>query len=191
MQEGQEIVYFKQMVALYYTINSKFYDEKEQLIRKLQGGTGLSGNLAWLQQCDYTYLENGLLSKINTSGLTGSQRALMDCPVALPSPANPSLTNLDNKDLFYLELAYDNPFAGTSAIVQKNGNITGVKWQVRGREKQGFSLHYDLYNRLTNADYFDENSGGTLNESGIYDVATTYDKKRQYQNIKSLWINAY
>jgi len=166
-----------------YTINSKFYNEKDQLIRKLQGGTGLSGNLAWLQQCDYTYLENRLLSKINASGLTGSQRALMDCPVSLPNPTNPSTTNLDNKDLFYLELAYDTPFLGTSAVSQKNGNITGVKWQVRGREKQGFSLQYDLYNRLTNADYFDESNSGTVDESGIYDVTLTYDERG---NIKTL-----
>ena len=93
-----------------YTICSKFYDEKEQLIRKLQGGTGLSGNGEWLQQCDYSYLENRLLHKINTANLTGSQRALMACPNGLPNPSNPSLSNLDNKDLFYLELAYDIPF---------------------------------------------------------------------------------
>ena len=107
----------------------------------------------------------------------------MACPNGLPNPSNPSLSNLDNKDLFYLELAYDIPFNGTSAISQKNGNITGVKWQVRGREKQGFSLQYDLYNRLTNADYFDENSSGTIDESGIYDVALTYDERG---NIKTL-----
>ena len=166
-----------------YTINSKFYDEKEQLIRKLQGKTGFGGAQAWLQQCDYSYLENGLLHQINGDNLTGSQRALMDCPNGLPSPSTPSLSNLDNKDLFYLELAYDMPFSGTSAIAQKNGNITGVKWQVRGREKQGFSLQYDLYNRLTNADYFDENSSGAVDESGIYDVALTYDKRG---NIKTL-----
>jgi len=128
-----------------HIINSKFYDEKEQLIQKLQGSTGLSGNLAWLQKCDYTYLENGLLSKINAANLTGDQRALMECPVALPNPVIPSTSSLDTKDLFYLELAYNTPFAGTSAISQKNGNIVGVKWQVRGREKVWYLwCRYDL-----------------------------------------------
>ena len=103
-----------------------------------------------------------MLSKINAANLTGDQRALMECPVALPNPVIPSTSSLDTKDLFYLELAYNTPFAGTSAISQKNGNIVGVKWQVRGREKQGFSLQYDLYNRLTNADYFDENAAAAL-----------------------------
>ncbi|MEM6318443.1 MAG: 3-coathanger stack domain-containing protein, partial [Bacteroidota bacterium] len=167
-----------------YTLNSKFYDEKEQLIRKLQGGTGLSNPAqAWLQQYDYTYLENGLLHKINTANITGSQRPLLDCPVALPNPALPVIGNLDNQDLFYLELAYDVPFNGTSATSQKNGNVTGIKWQVRGREKQGYSLHYDLYNRMTNADYFDENGSGTVTESGIYDVALTYDQRGNIQTL--------
>ncbi|MEM6321500.1 MAG: 3-coathanger stack domain-containing protein, partial [Bacteroidota bacterium] len=167
-----------------YTLNSKFYDEKEQLIRKLQGGTGLSNPAqAWLQQYDYTYLENGLLHKINTANITGSQRPLLDCPVALPNPALPVIGNLDNQDLFYLELAYDVPFNGTSATSQKNGNVTGIKWQVRGREKQGYSLHYDIYNRMTNADYFDENGSGTVTESGIYDVALTYDQRGNIQTL--------
>lgn len=172
-----------------YTINSKFYDEEEQLIRKLQGKTGFGGGQAWLQQCDYSYFENGLLHQINGDNLTGTQRALSDCPNALPNPGLPNLTNLDNKDLFYLELAYQTPFAGTSAMAQNNGNITGVKWQVRGREKQGFSLQYDIYNRLTNADYFDEDSGSPLTETGIYDVDMTYDQRGNIQTLSRYGLN--
>ena len=164
-------------------ISKSVYDHKDQLISHYQGRTGLTGTREYLQKIDYSYLENGLLHSVNNDNLTGSQRPLMDCPSGLPSPSSPSTATYDSKDLFHLELRYDDPYAGTSALGQKNGNITGIQWQVRGREKQGYGLQYDIYNRLTNADYFDRNSAGTLNESGIYDVSLTYDKRGNIETL--------
>ena len=63
-----------------------------------------------------------------------------------------STTDLDINDLFSLELKYDNPNAalapsGTTVTPQYGGNISQVVWQVKGREKQAYTLKYDSENR--------------------------------------------
>ena len=91
-------------------INRIYYDDKGNVDRKHQGFYELPTGAGYLQKIDYTYLENGMLQGINIDGLTGGPG------VALPgayqeatnlNPTAPGTGDLDQKDLFYLELYRD------------------------------------------------------------------------------------
>ena len=160
------------------TLSEKQYNYKDQLTTCYQGGTAATA----LQAINYSYLENGLLKAINAP-IGGTQSPIVSC---LPGfTGNASTTRSNNPpgtDLFYLELAYDVPLAGTPAQAQKNGNISGVIWQTKGSERQIYSLTYDAYDRLTEAKHYKIGSGGTSYQ-GFWDVNMTYDKRG---NIMSL-----
>ncbi|MEO1627880.1 MAG: hypothetical protein AAFV25_22215, partial [Bacteroidota bacterium] len=64
-----------------------------------------------------------------------------------------TITALDRKDLFYLQLYYDNHPQNLSAQAQQNGNISALRWQVAGRDMQAYGFQYDALNRLTKASY--------------------------------------
>ena len=87
-----------------------------------------------------------------------------------------------------MELKYDNPNAalapsGTSVTPQYGGNISQVVWQVRGRERQAYTLSYDSENRMTNAKYSDISYSGTVT-GGRYDETLTYDIRGNIQTLQ-------
>ena len=87
-----------------------------------------------------------------------------------------------------MELKYENPTAalapsGTSVTPQYGGNISQVVWQVRGRERQAYTLSYDSENRMTNAKYSDISYSGTVT-GGRYDETLTYDIRGNIQTLQ-------
>ena len=99
-----------------------------------------------------------------------------------------STSDLDINDLFSLDLKYENPNAalapsGTSVTPQYGGNISQVVWQVRGRERQAYTLSYDSENRMTSAKYSDISYSGTVT-GGRYDETLTYDIRGNIQTLQ-------
>ena len=144
-----------------HQLNAFEYNVEGQVKTKYQGGTGMSGTLAFLQKVDYDYLANGMLEGINLNPaagkLTGSQVALpVDGGYATaPSPALPSSSaNYDERDLFQLQLYRDTKAPGTHFAGRKNGDIVSVASQVRGRRQQVWTLGYDIYDRLESAWFY-------------------------------------
>ena len=143
------------------------YDQKGNVVTKYQGGTGKSGALAYLQKIDYSYLANGLLQGINintsTGKLSGSQVGLPanGAAATAPSPATPSSTSYDDRDLFYLELYRNQAATGISTSsfpTRANGDIVAVATQVRGRKQQLWAMTYDSYDRMRNTTFYQRDS---------------------------------
>ena len=139
------------------------YDHKGNVVTKYQGATGLSDALAYLQKIDYSYLANGLLQGINintsTGKLSGSQVGLpaVGAAATAPSPATPSSTSYDDRDLFYLELYRNQAATGiatTSFPTRANGDIVTVATQVRGRRQQLWAMTYDAYDRMRSTTFY-------------------------------------
>ena len=87
-----------------------------------------------------------------------------------------------------MDLKYENPNAalapsGTSVTPQYGGNISQVVWQVRGRERQAYTLSYDAENRMTAAKYSDISYSGTVT-GGKYDENLTYDIRGNIQTLQ-------
>jgi RHS repeat-associated protein len=150
------------------------YNVKNQLVTKRMGKVGA---LNYLQKVDYAYNSLGWLTGINSPApVMGLTRPLSSC--SFPIATAPSTTDLDYNDLFSMELKYDAPTAALSptgtAPPQYGGNISQVVWQVRGRERQAYTLEYDAVNRMTSATYSDITTGGTVT-GNRYDEKLTYD----------------
>lgn len=77
-----------------------------------------------------------------------------------------------------MDLKYEGPTASLSptgtATPQYGGNISQVVWQVRGRDRQAYTLQYDAVNRMTSAAYSDISSSNTVT-GNRYDEKLTYD----------------
>ena len=161
------------------------YNVKNQLITKWVGKT----NVNYLQKVDYTYNSLGWLMGINSpSQIQGfsSLAAIGNLP-NIYSP-NSSNADLDYNDLFSMDLKYENPNAalapsGTSVTPQYGGNISQVVWQVRGRERQAYTLSYDAENRMTAAKYSDISYSGAVT-GGKYDENLTYDIRGNIQTLQ-------
>ncbi|HEU4610022.1 MAG TPA: DUF6443 domain-containing protein, partial [Chitinophagaceae bacterium] len=115
------------------TIADNTYDELGQLQTK---GLGTNGVSSYLETLNYSYNIRGWLKGINADyvqpGGTGNW--------------------------FGQELSYDYGF-GTS---QRNGNIAGIKWKSRGDGvARSYGFTYDNVNRLTGADFNQQNAGST------------------------------
>ncbi len=136
------------------TLSKQIYNHREELIAKYQGKTGLTGVNEYLQEMNFTYLTNGLLKTINQPNTLG-MTAYNVC--SAPNPTNYSTYN--EKDLFYLELYYDTPISGSNAISRKNGEISGARWQTKGRNFQNYAYTYDYLGQLKEAKYYDFNHG--------------------------------
>ncbi len=151
------------------------YNVKNQLVTKRMGKVG---SLNYLQKVDYAYNSLGWLTGINRPApALGLARPLAYCDFPVAFAANP--TDLDKNDLFSMDLKYENPNAsfapsGTTTTPQHGGNISQVVWQVRGRERQAYTLNYDAVNRMTEAAYSDISTGGTVT-GNRYDEKLTYD----------------
>jgi RHS repeat-associated protein len=151
------------------------YDIKNQVQTKRMGKVGA---LNYLQKVDYTYNALGWLTGVNIP-ISGTTTALVNC--TFPEPNTSNTTDLDVNDLFSMELKYDTPnqsFApnGTTVTPQYSGNISQVSWQVRGREKQAYTLKYDALNRMTEAVYSDISVSGTV-IGNRFDEKLTYDSR--------------
>jgi RHS repeat-associated protein len=65
-------------------------------------------------------------------------------------------TQYSKQNWFGMELDYDNGYNQ----VQLNGNISGIKWRSRGGDIQrSYGFNYDNVNRITRADYTENNAG--------------------------------
>ncbi len=159
-------------------LSSLSYNYKDQLLEKNLG----IGSIGTLQSLDYTYNAQGWLRTINGPTLGGANTALAACPTSSTAPnpgaAGSATFNPDPNDLFYLELRYDSLFSNMAGSAQFNGNIAQAQWRSRGRQRQGYSFTYDLYDRLTAANYFDIDDGGTTTASNRFNESLTYTDKR-------------
>ncbi|WP_353483870.1 DUF6443 domain-containing protein [Haliscomenobacter sp.] len=130
-----------------------FRDEVSEL--NLGGGTTNA-----LQSLDYTYNTQGWLLGINRAGLGTGVAAALSLPVPTPgftpglnSPA--SAANVDANDLFFFDIRYADPQTGYEipATQKKNGNISQIWYQVRGRSREAWGYTYDYLDRLKNAQH--------------------------------------
>ncbi|MGB4837985.1 MAG: DUF6443 domain-containing protein [Saprospiraceae bacterium] len=156
------------------TLSKQIYNHREELVIKYQGGTGLTGHLEYLQEINYGYLTNGLLSTINQNTTGGSQYYNV---CSTPNPSN--YGTYDDKDLFYLKLYYDQDpislFGG--GYTRKNGEISHALWQVKGRALQTYRYFYDHHGQMTNAAYYepDPASWGLIGFTNRYSESAQYD----------------
>ncbi len=139
------------------TLSDANYDHEEQLTKLTLGGISSAA-------LDFSYLDNGLLSKINDSGLT-------------------------NGDVFYQELVYDDDAIFVSAPdmapPQKNGTVAGTLTQVLGHDRIGFGLEYDYLDRFTRANNIEYNSSGSIKSYGKYRMTgITYDARGNRRAMK-------
>ncbi len=139
------------------TLSDVNYDHEEQLTKLTLGGISSAA-------LDFSYLDNGLLSKINDAGLA-------------------------NGDVFYQELVYDDDAIFVSAPdmapPQKNGTVAGTLTQVLGHDRIGFGLEYDYLDRFTRANNIEYNSSGSIKSYGKYRMTgITYDARGNRQSMK-------
>jgi hypothetical protein len=105
--------------------------------------------MGFLQTVDFTYLENGFLSKINDP------------------------TNLQT-DVFSLAIGYDLPDPNSGADPQLNGNISSLASRTITGTHFTHGYDYDDLNRLTNSTYYDNNTPGNGDR---YGTSYTYDSR--------------
>jgi RHS repeat-associated protein len=182
-------------VALFHRINtnterqlaSYAYDFRDRLIDKSLGQhTGMVSGVptsGFLQSIDYAYNELNWLTGINSSTVfTVSEKAIANCALVVGPLGATFAANPDPNDLFKMTLNYDAPqtFTGQPAapVGQRNGNISQLIWQVRGRERQAYNVTYDFLDRMLDATYLDINSSGTANTTNRYRELATYADKR-------------
>jgi RHS repeat-associated protein len=150
------------------TMNAIKYSEVGEMIQKFLHSNGTSGDRIYKQKVDYSYNIRGWLTQIN----------------------DPTLGS-DN-DLFGLQLFYQKTtdLGGLNgATPQYNGNIAGMKWNIKNDKVRGYGFSYDGLNRLLKASYKD-GTGLTENPDWYMEEITSYDKngnikglKRNYENI--------
>ncbi len=166
--------------ANFTTVSTLNYTIKDELKEKNLGVVTTPCQTV-LQSMDYAYNSQGWLTTINGSVLGGTNVGLNVCPTA-PSPPNPGALSCsvspDGKDLFYLELRYDNLFSNMAGTAQKNGNISQMNWRVKGRQRQGYGFSYDFLSRLTAASYYDITDAGTATLTNRFNEAITYTDYR-------------
>jgi len=133
-------------------ISQLAYTIKDELKTKSLGGTG-SG---FLQQVNYTYLNNGFLSGINPT--------------------------MSTDDLFQLVINYDQEIASLSGEAQKNGNITQLRWKVKGGAEQTYGYDYDFKDQLIDAKY-GTYTGNTLSVTNNYSSTYSYDARGNIMSI--------
>jgi RHS repeat-associated protein len=166
------------------------YNIKNQLQTKRIGKVGA---LSYLQKVDYTYNSLGWLTGINNPQTAFPlTKALSAC--FYPVNYGASTTDLDYNDLFSMELKYEAPVAalapsGTTVTPQYGGNISQVTWQVRGRDKQAYTLNYDAVNRMTQATYSDISSTGTVT-GNRFDEKLTYDIRGNINTLQRWGLNS-
>lgn len=151
------------------------YNSRDEMIERNLHYDNYSGTNAWLQSIDYAYNEQGWLTTINGATLGATNIPFPTCNTAIVNPGNTTVgQDIDQKDLFYLQLQYDALHSGLSGSIRKDGNISQAIWRVRGRERQAYSYAYDGLQRITSATYSDINDAGTVTTSNRYNTSYTY-----------------
>ena len=171
--------------------NEISYDLKGRAIQSKQGRTTFSSSdpRAFLQQIDYSYLDNGMLKGINLNGnapLSGNQVALPahSSMATMPSPGAVNASDADDKDLFQLELYRDETAPGLEPIYRrKNGNVTAVATQVRGRQQQVWNVRYDDYDRLTEARLYERTDRAATAVPHYTRSTVSYDERGNIQTL--------
>jgi RHS repeat-associated protein len=146
------------------TLNAMQYNEVGEMITKYLHSDKVSDSRSFVQKVDYTYNIRGWLSQIN----------------------DPTLGS-DN-DLFGMTLFYEgttgmgslDPGAGLY-----NGNIVGMKWNIKNDKTRGYQFSYDGLNRLLQANYA-EGASLNANAGSFNESISSYDKNG---NIKGLQRN--
>jgi hypothetical protein len=142
------------------------YNELGQLITKRLYNTDTYGasdaTRQYKQDVDYRYNIRGWLTRINHSDLSGS--------------SGPS------KDLFGMELAYDQPLAGLSSTQAYNGNISAMRWSnnlgyggINNPSQRAYRYEYDNMNRLSSAQHFTQ-TGLWAPANAFDEIITGYDQ---------------
>ncbi|MEM6966640.1 MAG: DUF6443 domain-containing protein [Bacteroidota bacterium] len=125
------------------------YTIKDQVKTRRLGKVGNG----FLQTCDYEYLANRFLSKMNDPD------------------------DLNSDDLFSFELFYNDDPDEVVATNYFNGNISGMAWRVKdkgAKHIQGFQ--YDYLNRLVNVDHLEDKDLGAGVEDQ-YNSTYSYDSR--------------
>ena len=160
-------------------ISSQNYNFKDELTEKNIGALAPSSS-TFLQSIDYTYNDQGWLTKINQPTLTGTDLAFpTSCTPGLPNPGAFTASNPD-KDVFYMELNYDVNSTGITSLPtneQKSGNIGQIAWKVRGRDLQAYNYTYDFLNRMTTSTYYDVNASNVATATNRFNENLTYDSR--------------
>ena len=174
--------------AFYHQINTNAekqiakyaYDFRDRLIDKSLDSVKVGSVISYLQNIDYAYNEQNWLTSLNSgsnfSALSQAAVALCASAPSIPNPTEAAFAaDPDGNDLFKLDLYYDSPgLTFGSPTGQRNGNISQLVWQVRGRERQGYSLQYDYLDRLTTSYYAEITSGGTASTNNKFQENITY-----------------
>ena len=178
--------------TFYHQINSNAekqvakyaYDFRDRMIDKSLDSVKVGSVNSYLQNIDYAYNEQNWLTSLNSgssfSALSQAAVALCASAPAIPNPTEAAFAaDPDGNDLFKLDLYYDSPgLTFGSPTGQRNGNISQLVWQVRGRERQGYSLQYDYLDRLTTSYYADITSAGTASTNNKFQENVTYADAR-------------
>ncbi len=131
------------------------YNAKE-LITQLR--LGVASGSSQLQKIDYTYRDNRYLRSINAS--------------------------LETKDVFFMELGYENHVAAnvTGQVPRNNGDISEWEWRYRTTSGsagplQAYRYKYNFLDMLTEAYYFENN------KNNHYTTTYSYDDDRGNFNV--------
>ena len=170
--DGRERFYYGDLDinGSYEIVRRLDFNEREELITKTLGVT--------LQQLNYGYTDWGALKSIN-SGLHGAESQLNGFINFTPS------SNLQHRDLFYLELFYNDVFdadgdGNSDNVLYGDGSISAVKWQTRGRREMAYTYEYDNLYQLTEANFYEQNASSTddyFNESKYYSTSYNYSDR--------------
>lgn len=154
-------------------ISELSYTDKDQLNWKKLGNG--------LQQIDYSYLPNGLLSSINGTGALSASTY----PIAnmLTSLSTPTFSGNNNGDLFREVLEYNSLTAGLAGTPQNSGNIGQVIWQVKGRAAQAYGFTYDYLDQLTSSKFSSYTSGGSIDATDYYGETQSFDLRGNITSI--------
>ncbi len=105
-----------------------------------------------LQLLNYSYMDNQWLDKINDPLGAGS-------------------------DLFHLDLLYDENITGITGPNAKNGNISNIIHQVKGKDRMAAGYTYDSFNRLLASRTGYMNGGGAIYDTDHFSTNYTYDDR--------------
>lgn len=154
-------------------ISQLSYTDKDQLSWKKLGNG--------LQQIDYGYLPNGLLSNINgTAPLSASTYPISNMLTSLNTP---TFSGNNNADLFREVLEYNSLTAGLGGTAQNSGNIGQMIWQVKGRATQAYGFTYDYLDRLTASKFASYTSTGTIDATDYFGETQTFDVRGNISSI--------
>ncbi|NJL77541.1 MAG: hypothetical protein HC892_23400, partial [Saprospiraceae bacterium] len=123
-----------------------------------------------MQVVDYFYNDQRWLKQINT-------------PFPITPVGPTERTVADPEDLFYLDLNYDLANASLSAPAQRNGNISFMRWQVKGGNLQGYGFEYDFLDRLREA-HFAEQVGSIQSTDNAFGTSYVYDLRGNITRLK-------